>query len=195
MAEVITDGGAETLKEFLDSDEELPDVEPAEPRWKKAKDQWEWEDEPRSFTSKAQAIFPEGNHTRFRICRCSSCLTCSLMMTCSSWSPPSPTSTPSPSLGARPPSQVRTSECFWPSFFSLATTKSPTTSSIGPTRKTLRTRWSRMPCPGTGSCRSSAAFTWVRTWSWRATGGFIFIQLFSLFSTTYEKMWWGTRFW
>lgn len=66
VAEVITDGGAEALTEFVDSDEELPDVEPAEPRWKKAKDQWEWEDEPRSFTSKAQAIFPEGNHTRFK---------------------------------------------------------------------------------------------------------------------------------
>ncbi len=50
----------------MDSDEELPDVEPAEPRWKKAKDQWEWEDEPRSFTSKAQAIFPEGSHTGFK---------------------------------------------------------------------------------------------------------------------------------
>ncbi len=123
-----------------------------------------------------------------RICCHSSCSTCSLTMTCSSWSPPSLTSTSSSSLGARPSSQLRISECFWPSFFSLATTKSPTTSSIGPTRKTLRTRWSRMPCPGTGSYRSSTAFTWVRTWSWRATVWFIFIQLFSLFSSTYEKI-------
>ena len=67
MAEVITDRGAQALEEFVDpDDEELPDLEPAEPRWKKPRDQWEWEEEPRSFNSKAQAIFPEANHTRFK---------------------------------------------------------------------------------------------------------------------------------
>jgi len=70
VAEVITDRGAEALEEFVDpDDEELPDLEPAEPaepRWKKPRDQWEWEEEPRSFNSKAQAIFPEANHSRFK---------------------------------------------------------------------------------------------------------------------------------
>lgn len=72
MAEIITDGGAEALEEFLDPDEELPDIEPAEPaepsepRWKKARDQWEWEEEARSFNSRGQGIFPEANHTRFK---------------------------------------------------------------------------------------------------------------------------------
>jgi hypothetical protein len=77
VAEVITDGGAPILEEYLDSDEELPDLdaEPAEPaehadpveyRWKKARDEWEWEKKPRSFESKGNAIFPEANYTRFK---------------------------------------------------------------------------------------------------------------------------------
>lgn len=74
VAEVITDGGAPILEEYLDSDEELPDLdaEPAEPadpveyRWKKSRDEWKWEKKPRSFESKGNAIFPEANYTRFK---------------------------------------------------------------------------------------------------------------------------------
>jgi hypothetical protein len=34
--------------------------------WKKARDQWEWEEEPASFESKGNTIFPETYYTRFK---------------------------------------------------------------------------------------------------------------------------------
>jgi hypothetical protein len=71
VAEVVTEGGSHVLDEYIDPADidELPDlpdpVEPAEPRWKKARDQWNWEDEARSFMSKPKKIFPAANYTRF----------------------------------------------------------------------------------------------------------------------------------
>ncbi len=67
MAETITIGGAETLDKFLELDDDIVDNdEPAEPRWKKPRDAWDWEEEARSFNSRAWAIFPGQNDTKFK---------------------------------------------------------------------------------------------------------------------------------
>ncbi len=42
------------------------DAEAVEPIPKKARDQWEWEEEPRAFKSNLLAVFPEPNYTRFK---------------------------------------------------------------------------------------------------------------------------------
>ena len=81
VAAVITDGDPEFLDEFADIDE-LPDPEgpgpavpepavpgPAVPgvtRWKTDRNDWEWEEEARSFTSKGKVLFPFANHTQYK---------------------------------------------------------------------------------------------------------------------------------
>lgn len=92
VSEVITGGATKTLEEFLEI-EELPDPEgpgpampapavpvpavpapavpePAVPepecRWKTDRNEWEWEEETRSFNSRGQTIFPEASFTRFK---------------------------------------------------------------------------------------------------------------------------------
>jgi hypothetical protein len=70
VTEVITVRGGETLDKFLKPDDDIvePDepYESAEPRWKKSRDTWEWEEEVRSLNSSVHAIFPGQYYTRFK---------------------------------------------------------------------------------------------------------------------------------
>ncbi len=137
--------------------------------WKKARDQWEWEEEPASFESKGNTIFPETYYTRFKGLSLLDLFNLIFDKALLEIIATKSDKYPWPRLGMSWTLQQRKSGHSWQLSCSAGTTKSWTYSCTGPTLRTQRTNWSRMPCPGTVVCWWSTAFILDKTRRWRVT--------------------------